>query len=220
MSQLIVMPTSGGRTWRVAGGVACAGVLAVSAFALVACSAPEAEGGHATAGDVSFTGPYAQRFADEYDADRTSDLARQILATGEITDADVAEVRTRFADCLESEGITLDALDGNTMNYTVTVDDSNDAAEGHVTDCEYSSGLQPVYYLDLEMRGNPEHRDLAEVMTECFIDKGVVPSDYTVADYERDNADYTFPFAGTVEGDVVYSECLDDPLGLIAQAGE
>jgi len=165
--------------------------------------------------NIEFTGPYAEVFAEEYSAERTSDLGRKILEDGEISEAELAEARDHLEQCLASHGIELVSLEGREMRYNLTRDD--DSQEDFVTECEFSSGVQPAYYLDLEMRGNPENIDDATVMAQCFLDKGVVPANYTADDYERDNPEYTFPFAGTEAGERAYVECVEDPLGLIAQ---
>ena len=172
--------------------LAVATVLATTAVLTACAAAPHNEGQSpeptpAFTGEVPhFDGPYADEFADFYTR-ATSDFVRDALKDGQITDAEYAEMTSRFTSCLADQGITFKgfAPDGGFS--------TSDAPHGGDTNsivdqCSRASGEDSIGALRSWMSSNPKNLDAAPIIAECLVRKGVVPPDYSVDDFVQDSA--------------------------------
>ncbi len=161
-----------------------------------------------------FSGPYASEFADLYTR-ASSDFARDVLADGQITDAEFAEMTSRFASCLDDQGIT---FHGFQPDGSLSTSVAPGGADTHsiVSECSGSSGEDVINALASIMRVNPENVAWASLMVDCLVGRGVVPQGYTVEQYEQDDASRFADFENLpVELQEALTSCSSDPQGLL-----
>lgn len=163
-------------------------------------------------GAPEFSGPYAAEYADAY-ARAESDLARRILAHGEITESDVAEVRAAEAACLADHGFTnLKYHPDGTSEATQPEGISDDEANEIHKQCTISSGSVEVDTLYNTMLVNPNNEDWDALCVQCLIAVGAVEASFTVEElnswYANDDPRLSVP------GSAV-NECTTDPWGTL-----
>lgn len=186
--------------------VGCSAVGATSASTPVPMPASSA------AGEVpAFAGPWADWFTTVYTSENATDAQREILADGVITDAEYAQVRADFAQCLEHLGLTvhLEPDGGFTVDESDALSESQIAGDA-VPTCEDRT-VGSVGLLYEQIRRNPEQKDEATIVVDCLHDDGVVGPAYTAAQYRTDLDAYT----GLDWDSGAVRACVDDPLGLL-----
>ncbi len=206
------------RTLPALAGLAVIGALVVGCTAAGATTASTAVPAPAASfdGDVpAFDGPWADWFTTVYTSEHATDAQREILADGEITDAEYAQVRGDFARCLEDLGLEVQlSPDGG-----FTIDDDGGLSETQITGdavptCEART-VGSVAMLYEQIRRNPEQKDEATIVVACLKDAGIVGAAYTAAEYRRDLDAY----AGLDWDASEVRSCVDDPLGLLDDVG-
>ena len=192
------------------------GAVAIVGVAASACgtSSPGDASSYAYTGPVpSFEGPYAAEF-EEYYRSTESDFARRVLADGQITDAEYAEMEERFRSCLAEDGITFGGFrpDGG---YTTSLAPNGGDTYAMIQVCSKSSGEDTVGALYSIMRTNPENLDGATIMAECLVKKGVVPPGYDANAYSQ-HMEGLSDGPSSLPPDLydALMSCSDDPLGL------
>lgn len=193
-------------------GIACIGALSGCADA---GTAPEVPLGQDTSPNVGtaphFDGPWSDWFTRIYESSDTTEPQRAILADGVVTDAEYAGLRAAFKTCLEDLGVSVELYaDGG---YAVEAD--GELTESQVTGdavpgCEKKT-VGAVAMLYEHIRRNPEERDEAVIVVDCFKRKGIVSDAYTVAQYNKDVADQT----GLNWSAIEVRRCAQDPLGVL-----
>lgn len=163
------------------------------------------------ADDGGTSGPYAAEVAQA--REQGSPFVVEVLEDGTISDAEIAEARSRWERCLADAGIEgeaeVDAL--GEPSYTLRTDGlEEDAVDRANADCYGSSGLARLDPLEGAMRVNPDRVDVQEATAACLREAGVVPPGFGAQDVTD----------GALEGlDVppdVFRRCTTDPLGVAA----
>lgn len=198
---------------------ATAAALCVAALAGCGPSTHRAEPGRTEAhDDVSeFAGPWAAEFADAYQRAGSS-AHRAMLADGEISDLEYAAVRDDFARCLADVGYSVTWHDRGGYSLQVGSDGASpDRVNELVGDCSRSK-LGDIDFLYEQTARNPQNLDEFVIMADCLVREGVVDPSFTAEDYREwfdstDNPDppYVVPVG---RGQVAFSQCSTDPLGL------
>ncbi len=155
-------------------------------------------GGHAAATESSnaesvafsgevpeFEGPYAAEFADFY-VHSTSEFVRAVLADGEITDAEYAEMVTRLSECLDGYGVELQSIAPGAGMSTTNAPNGADTHE-IINTCSVVAGENSIGALRDFMADNPDNADPTPLIVQCLVDSGTVPSDYGVEDFDTDS---------------------------------
>ncbi len=127
-------------------------------------------------------------------SEATSDFEREVLADGEITDAEFAEARELYGECIEGRGYDYLLKDGmvHVGSRVPAPTDPDEAAafdkamdDAHL-ECEQGTtrALEPLYYA---MRDNPNNVDLDEAAAECMVREGFRAPGYSGDDIWADN---------------------------------
>lgn len=173
---------------------------------LAACSSGQNE-----SAEPEFSGPWAAEFERAYER-TTADFAKKVLATGTITDKDMAEAQQSVRQCMEDEGFTDITFNSNGSSSATLPDDltqlESDAIRGKCLAQVGYDTLEEVYY---PMRINPDNVDFPTLVVDCLKKKGAVEQSYTVQDYDlllQSSEDFPSDIKDTV------MECNLDPLEL------
>jgi len=161
-----------------------------------------------------FSGPWASQFTEEY-IRAESDFVREVLADEKITDQELAEMRSKFTECLMGYGFTeisFEPSGGFSLKDLTGMDDelSND----RVLECSNESGESSVGALHSWIRRNPDNLDEHEIMAACLVRKGVVDPSYGAKDYTESFDTESFPYFDQAAGEAARRSCNLDPLGL------
>ncbi|KFI91200.1 hypothetical protein BISA_1797 [Bifidobacterium saguini DSM 23967] len=168
-------------------------MIAVTALAcamLAACGSPSnADDGGATAGsdgEPSFSGPYAAEFKQEYEQAST-DLARNILKDGKITQAEVQEVYDAYNKCLEPYGLqaTWDVEQGESMGQ-FRGSMSDDEQVKVMDQCHAETDAGNIASLYATMHNNPDNIDQAALerkVYQCYVKYDLLPSPVSEDEY-------------------------------------
>lgn len=186
------------------------------AVLLSGCSAQTAsvsDPAPSTEASPEFSGPWADEFAWAYEEAR-SDFARAALLDERVTDSELAEVRTRFADCLGALGYSEVSFEPNgafSVRPPRGMDEQTD--DDNVTTCSDLSGESTVGAMHSWTRRNPENLDDDTIIVACLIREGAVAPSYTPEQFAADESAASIPYAeGFGESDFI--ACNADPLGL------
>ncbi|WP_055426638.1 hypothetical protein [Bifidobacterium aesculapii] len=155
-----------------------ASVCAVS----VGCGrAPDGGGGAGTAGaggEPAFSGPYAAEFRKAYE-EAPTDLARNILKDGRITEAEIQEVYDDYNTCLEPYGLqaTWSAEQGEAMGrYRGSMSDDEELKV--MDECHAKTGAGDISSLYAATNANPDNVDQAAMersVYQCYAKHGLLP---------------------------------------------
>lgn len=155
----------------------------------------------------SFTGPWAGELESAYRAS-TSDLQRQVLMDGWLTEEEMLAIQDDFRACAEGQGLSeveFDAEGG--FQVTAPEDMESGAVNRSVTQCQAAT-IADLDVLFRNQRRNPANEDELELMAACLVRQGLVPSDYRAEDLDRDATSGFLPFDTR---DVRFNECVSDP---------
>ena len=116
-----------------------------------------------------FSGPWAEEFESAYDS-ADSEYVRRILADGQITDAEIAEVENAVISCMEEKGYTDVAIKSD-GGATYAMDENGDVDKGDsgMRACEESAGFfaLSLYY---DIRVNPNNEEWDPLVVQCLKD--------------------------------------------------
>lgn len=178
---------------------------AVAAPGAAASVSPLPEG----AAVPEFTGKWAVAFERAYRGS-TSDLQRQVLADGEITEQEMAALQDDMRTCLGAAGFTDVEFSPDGGSSGMTPPGMSDADFQRVTTSCAESSFGSVDILYNNLRRNPSNQDEFTIMAACLVRQGLVAQDYSAEDYGRDAPADTFPFDAD---DARFGACVSDPLG-------
>ena len=190
------------------------GIILASILALAGCTSTTAsESGPAenvgSGAMPKFTGPFAVDLSTAW-TDSDNEFVQSTLADQTIDDQEWAELSTRMSSCLSKDGVEfLGFRDDGTYETHGPVGATNQEAEDILARCEAWSGETWLHPLRRKMATNPENTPFPEAMTQCLIRNKLVPTDYAVADFIRDNQALSFPFMGTSDEEEFWS-CNSD----------
>lgn len=154
-----------------------------------------------------FSGPWASAFAQEYRS-TTSSLAHSVLADGQITDEEYAEVASDFVSCMKAKGFDVQLTGREDGTFAVTNSADQKAQQPALTACDTAFGV--VGELKAEMARDPQNLDENTIVAACLVKAGVVPKSYTAAKYASELETQTFSF--NLDAAAVRT-CLQNPLG-------
>lgn len=196
------------RTWKTT-GVVGAMVLAVTLSGCVSGADSSSPTSERDASGTGFSGPWAEEFRTGWN-EAVTDLERQILADGVVTEQELIASRETLISCLAAQGVTItfdERGGGETRSDERGVAPE---AQGKILEaCERETGIY-VDFLYWQGKRNPDNLDEFTIVARCLVDRGIVEPGYSAKDYERDFND-EFPFSDT---DMVAGECLSNPLGM------
>lgn len=136
------------------------------------------------------------------------DQVKEILEDHKITSAELAHLQDELRECLRPAGVTDVSFSTSEVQYETNTPPGNPAEFVKKMDaCEDSVGYSQVAALYFGMLRNPENRDYTPELVDCLVEKGLVPSSYSVDDYRRDLASDRLPFATSDESMVTYAQC-------------
>jgi hypothetical protein len=168
-----------------------------------------------TVGDIpEFEGPWSDLFANVYSSNTATEVQREILADGVITDAEYTQLRGDFKQCLEDLGLTVEIYPSGGF----AVDENGNVNETQISEdavprCEQRT-VGSVALLYEQIRRNPDQKDEATIVVECLKRNDVVGASYTPAQYKRDLDAYT----GLDWNSTAVRTCAQDPLGILEDA--
>ena len=192
-------------------------VLAAAAclLAMAGCGAGTPVGAVSSASVSSHVvGAQGDASASAWDAemDRVADMVdlpevREILADHVITEAELAALQDRLADCLAPIGITEITFDLQEGGYSTNRPPGDaDALYEAEEECERQVGYGYVNGLYSEMKRNPDNVDKTSEVVACLAAKGLVPPDYSPEAYRRDVGTGGLPFDIGENADA-FTEC-------------
>lgn len=156
-----------------------------------------------------FTGPWADNFRFAY-LNSQSDLQREVLKDGAISDQEISALRDAFIACAEQRGLVdvMYMADGSlSLSYGKGMSDRE--VDDIVRDCgtPTTDGVEVLY---AQIQTNPSNKDMATIMAECLVRVGLAPPGYSRQDYLRDSPADSFPFDSN---STAFGACVRDPLG-------
>jgi len=143
--------------------------LVLAAVCIVLAGACGTEATEHSDDDGQFSGPWAEEFESAYNS-TDSEFAKEVLADGQITDAEIAEVENAVISCMEEKGYTDVAIkpDGGA---TYAMDENGDVDKGDsgMRACEESAGFfaLSLYY---DIRVNPNNEEWDPLVVQCLKD--------------------------------------------------
>ena len=159
----------------------------------------------------SFTGQWAGAFESAYRA-ATSDLQREVLKDGVISDKELSELGDQLSTCLKASGYTnVNVFPGDTgLSFKAPKGKTTSQQNAEVPQCENLAYGQ-VDILYGEVHRNPSHQDEFTIMAACLVRQKLVPPSFTAADYGKDASDNSFPFS-IPKNSTKFNACVSDPL--------
>lgn len=174
--------------------------------------------------------PWAAEFARVAESTE-SDFIRGVLADGEVTEAEFAEARERFVDCMSEHGVpTSWDNSGGQWNFVLSgaAQPTPDADGGITVTSESPQGIcmrdsiDDVQNFYVQTRLNPNNQDIDSLTAECMVRKEIVPEGFTKNDLDEWEMQFAinpdsgppYELEGLPEGVV---ECWSDPLGLTTE---
>lgn len=154
-------------------------LVGVAVSALAACTAvPDS---HVTTapltGDIpQFDGPWAAELTEHY-RDSRSDLEREILSDGGITEDEQQALHDWYIDCMAGQGLRVTLLDNGGFDLGTTDQDRILGADGVC--------LTNTLSLAWEMRANPENVPPLEGTHACLQRHGLLEPSFTLDDFIR-----------------------------------
>ncbi|MBT1163549.1 hypothetical protein [Bifidobacterium felsineum] len=157
---------------------------------LAACGSPSNIGNDSATtsanGEPIFSGPYAAEFKQEYEKAPT-DLVRNILKDGKITQAEVQEVYDVYNKCLEPYGLqaTWSVEQGESMGQ-FRGSMSDDEQRKIMDQCHAKTGAGNISSLYVTMQSNPDHVDQVDLerkVYQCYVKHDLLPSPISENEY-------------------------------------
>ncbi|KAB7788515.1 hypothetical protein [Bifidobacterium cebidarum] len=164
--------------------------VALMCVMLAACGSSSNAGSTAKAaamnGEPTFSGPYAAEFKQEYEKAPT-DLVRNILKDGTITQTEVQEAYDAYNKCLEPYGLqaTWNAEQGESMGQ-FRGSMSDDEQLKIMDQCHAKTGAGNISSLYIAMQNNPDHVDQVDLerkVYQCYAKHDLLPSPISENDY-------------------------------------
>ena len=186
---------------------------------LAACGSLTAPGGSdreegSDSVSPTFSGPWAADFETMY-ARAGTEFERLALADEKVDDSEIAEVNSRFTECLTAFGFTDMSLDeSGAFGFTAPDGSDPEVVNERVGSCADESGYNTVGSMYAWIRRNPENLDDDTIIAACMIREGAVDPSYSAEDFVVDEPEQTFPYLPGF-GDEVFTKCNADPLGLL-----
>ncbi len=182
---------------RLRSPVAYSAVLALVLGMLVACSSEKPK----------IEGPWAVEFEQAMDS-ATSDLEREILADGKITDAEFKEAAQLYLDCLAGHDVEVKLTGtGTSVAYETRDGERYDEFD---PECRVGS-LQYIEPLYVDSSRNPENVDLMDLLADCLVRKGAAEPGFSGRDL---NEEMTTDTKGVIaKSPDVFQACAVDPQG-------
>ena len=158
-------------------------------LALGACAGPGTAGGGtgATPGgeEPTFSGPYAADYQKAY-GEAPSDLVRNILRDGEVSEAEVQEMVDAFNVCLEPFGLQA-AADANGSSLTQFRGSMSDADQlATQRECDTKTGFTSVISIYQQTSTNPDKLDgvaLDRKVYQCLKKHDLLPEPISEEEY-------------------------------------
>lgn len=156
-----------------------------------------------------FSGPFADEYTEAWE-NASSDVVRMIIEDEVISDQEWATVKENLRQCLSDNGIELTSYDDKNGSYEARIGEQDgDTVNQFLGECEESSGEAWLARLYRSQTSNPNNIPDTQLLVDCLVRNGAVPSDYTEEDYLQDAPDFAFPYI-VEDGDHIFVECNDD----------
>jgi hypothetical protein len=131
----------------------------------------------AASGDVpQFDGPWAAELSEHY-RDSRSDLEREILRDGVITEDEQNALHDWYTGCMAGQGLRVTLLENGGFDLGTTDSSRIESAE--------SVCLTNTLSLAWEMRANPDNIPPLERTHACLVRHGLLDPSFTLDDYTR-----------------------------------
>ncbi|MDR0488259.1 MAG: hypothetical protein LBG99_02465 [Propionibacteriaceae bacterium] len=175
-------------------------VVGLSVMVLAACSTID------KTATPQFTGPWGDIYAYYYETSE-SELGREILSDGVITDMEFQEAMLEIEQCYLNDGfrVTYDPYGFETVE---SIGGTQDPLE-EMGKCAFADGGVVVLYYQIAR--NPNHMSEEELLAECLVRIEVVEPGFTAQDFERAMQSGVIPWDST---DPRVTECYKNPLDL------
>jgi len=151
--------------------------------------------------------------------DDLSDFQRTVLEDYDVSDAEYDEARQGFSGCMTDAGfdVKLNPDGGYTVEDPSITWDSNDDERGDATarfetvhDQCSAQFLDQLSVLYIAITGNPEKRDMDEMIVECLVRNNVVAEGFTKEEY-RAASDAGQPLTTDPWKEAVVRGCMVTP---------
>ncbi|MDR0488931.1 MAG: hypothetical protein LBG99_05980 [Propionibacteriaceae bacterium] len=143
-------------------------------------------------GEAQTTGPWVAEF-EKASAEVLSDLAKAILADGNITDEEILQAKDTLRDCLQASGLTVYKIgtDGSLDTFLPSltgesVEETGIRAQKLTEVCEKNIDWTTLAGLYNGVRINPNNIDPYVIMAECLVRVGIRPDGYSADDYAQE----------------------------------
>ncbi|MCL1923227.1 MAG: hypothetical protein FWG15_05155 [Propionibacteriaceae bacterium] len=180
-------------------------------------------GSQSTQENDRLSGPWADDFNHAFEKAST-DLGKAILADGQITEQEFAEIKEALRSCLVSSGFEVFAIgdDGSLDTFlpfasNETAEQTSQRAKELSESCQETTDWLLVSDLYYQMNINPDNVDFSQLMADCLIRTGLRPSSYTASNYinEFESGDIFLEFESPESSPQAakFWECNSNPLG-------
>lgn len=140
-----------------------------------------------------FRGSFAAEYHEAWEKSTTAGV-KAILRDERITDHEWSKVLTLLETCLDERGISLDVYNTD-GSYEVNAGEMDGRiANERMGGCEQESGEAWIGHLYRSQTSNPQNIPATQLLTECMVRNGAVPTTYTEEEYLDDAPTLSFPF--------------------------
>ena len=157
------------------------------------------------------TNPWKADFIDEYERTSVS-FVKSVLADGNISDAEHAEMSSRYVACLKGFGLE-STPQGKGGAETVKTADGREHVnlEAEIEECSESSGQSVIAPLYIFTKANPENEDSMALLLNCLKKRKAVDPGLSIAEFENLHAQWEYMDSLGEH----YEICTTDPSGLL-----
>lgn len=169
---------------------------AVVTALLTGCAAAQTPQSASTGGGTdrpAFQGSFAAEYQEAWDKSTTAGV-KAMLRDERITDQEWSQVLKQLEMCLDESGISLDVYNTD-GSYEVNARGMDGrVANERMGGCEQESGEAWIGHLYRSQTSNPQNIPATQLLTECLVRNGAVPTTYTEEEYLEDAPTLSFPF--------------------------
>lgn len=148
---------------------------------------------------------------DQAIAETSSESVKRVLSDYQITETEMSRLRDELASCLRPVGVTeMKFSEDGTSYETNTPDIEPDVLVARMNECEETVGYERIALLYTGMLNNPTKVDRTPDVVDCMVEKGLVPSGYTVEDYRRATESNSLPFEANDTNMQLFAQCASE----------
>jgi hypothetical protein len=176
-----------------------------------ACSGGSVPAGSASTGaSVDPADPWGAEFGQLADGP-SSEFVVGIVADHEITPGEYTEAQDRYVACLEEAGLHPQvSQESDGLRVVGVPTDEADSEAADACYLEWDGGLGSLY---AQIRSNPSHAEITDLVAACLVRAGLVESGFTGADLVEVMAPTVSHVEVDEDGNEIVNEPAEDPNG-------